>query len=97
MSTFTVKKSYRESCIKIAGTFKAGGYREPSISTQIDCYISTTEARDLATALIAEADRADEKAKKKADEAARRKAWRDREKAAGRMVEISWADAMRGR
>ena len=95
MSIFTVKKSYRESSVKIAGTFKAGGFREPSISTQIGCDISTTEARALAAALIAEADRADDVAKKKADAEARRQAWRDREKAAGRMVSMSPAEFLR--
>ncbi len=94
----TIKKAYGDSSVRIGCVFKsAHSLIAPTVAATIDCEISTTEARALAAALIAEADRADERAKKKADEETRRKAWRDREKAAGRMVEISWADAMRGR
>lgn len=56
-----------------------------SLRTKGGSNITSAEAREFAADLIAQADAADAKADKVAASEARRKAWRDREIAAGRM------------
>lgn len=79
MDKFCVKKSYRDGYVGLRFLVKDRCVRIDGGSD-----LSTTEARELATALIQEADRADAKvaSKKASDE--RRQKWRDREIAAGR-------------
>lgn len=80
MDKFCIKKSYRDGHVGLRFSVKLN-------SVKIDGWsdLSTTNARDLAKALIEEADRADAKVadKKASDE--RRQKYRDREIAAGRM------------
>lgn len=77
----SAKKSYKDGHVSVRVRLK-GGY---SLKVEGDADLTSAQARDLAKALIAEADRADAKvaAKEASDE--RRKKWRDREIAAGRI------------
>lgn len=79
------KKSYRDGCVTVTVWLKCGGYGD---SAKIDARTELTaeQARTLARALADLADQSDAKVARKAAEAARRGAWRDREIAAGRMV-----------
>lgn len=81
---FSVAKSYTDGRVTVRGTFKASGY---GASVKIECGqdITTEAARQLAGALVEAADLADAKVAKKTAEDVRRKEWRDREIAAGRM------------
>lgn len=83
MDKFSVKKSYRDGCIGLRFSLKANGWNALKVEGGSD--LPTAEARALADAIIAEADRADAKvaAKKAADE--RRQKYREREIAAGRL------------
>lgn len=89
MDKFCIKKSYRDGHVGLRFSVKASGRHGDSIRIDGGADLSTAEARDLARALIEEADRADAKiaAKKASDD--RRKKWRDREIAAGRMQVIT--------
>jgi len=64
------------------------GYYSDRVTVQGRTDMSSAEARDLAKALILEADRADAKVSAKVASDARRKKWRDREVSAGRLVLI---------
>lgn len=83
----TIKRAYAEQSVRIGVAFHAFG--GPSVSGRADGELSTADARTLAAALIAEADRADAVAAKKEATKARRDKWREREIAAGRMKVIS--------
>lgn len=80
MDKFTAKKSYRDGHVALRFSLKANYIKIDGGSD-----LSTAQARDLARALVEEADRTDAKvaAKKAAEE--RRQKWRDREVAAGRI------------
>lgn len=54
--------------------------------------LSTQQARDLAAALIEEADRSDARVEAKKASEDRRRKWRDREVAAGRMKVFNAGD-----
>ena len=58
--------------------------------------LTSAEARDLAASLVAEADRADAKVAAKTASDERRKKWRDREVAAGRLKIVSLGSLMGG-
>ena len=89
MDKFCIKKSYKDGHVGLRFSVKASGWHGDSIKIDGGSDLSTAEARDLAKALIEEADRADKKVadKKASDE--RRQKYRDREIAAGRMKVIS--------
>lgn len=89
MGTITAKKSYKDGHVKICVAMSSSGYRGDSLKVQGSADITSDQARELAQALVAEADKADAKvaARKASDE--RRKKWRDREVAAGRMKIVS--------
>lgn len=95
MGDISVKRSYRDGCVKVAVKMKASGFREDSVTVGGSCDISTDDARALATALIAEADRVDAKVVKEKASAERRAKWREREMAAGRMVSMSPAEFLK--
>jgi hypothetical protein len=87
MDKFCIKKSYRDGCVAVRFSVRGGNVRIDGGSD-----LSTADARKLAAAIIAEADRADAKvAARKASEERRQK-WRDKEIAAGRMKVISFRD-----
>jgi len=91
MDKFCIKKSYRDGHVGLRFSVKARDWHGGSININGGSDLSTAEARDLANALITEADKADAKvtAKKASDE--RRQKWRNREIAAGRMKIIGTA------
>lgn len=78
-----VKKSYKDGCVSVRVTLKAGGYGH--LKAEGDADLKSDEARALAKSLIEEADKADAKVAAKAVSAERRRKYRDREIAAGRM------------
>lgn len=85
MDKFCIKKSYRDGHVGLRFSVKASGWHGDSIRIDGGSDLSTAAARDLATALVEEANRADAKvAAQKASEERRHK-WREREIAAGRM------------
>ena len=75
-----VKKSYRDGHVALGITLN-----DRSVKVAGSTDLSTSQARDLARSLIAEADRADAKVAAKSAKEDRRKKWRDREVAAGRI------------
>lgn len=85
MKSIGAKKSYKEGHVSVRINLKARGWQSASLNVQGDMDLSSTEAREFAKELIAEADRADAKVAAKAASEARRKKWRDREVAAGRL------------
>lgn len=88
----TITKSYSDGKVTVRVTLRIRGYNEESINMQGNTTLSTVEARSLATSLVAFAAAADAKVAKKAAEEDRRKKWRDREIAAGRMKIMSWRE-----
>jgi len=81
---FVVKKAFTKGEVAVHAKLKSWSYGN-GIRIEASAQITTAQARELAAALIEYADRED--AKVAADKARedRRKAWRDREVAAGRM------------
>lgn len=61
MDKFAVKKSYRDGCVGLRFSVKANGWQGDSIKIEGGSDLRTADARDLARALIEEADRADAK------------------------------------
>ena len=76
----SVKKSYRDGHVALNVTLN-----DRSVKVIGSTDLSAAQARELAESLIAEADRADAKVAAKAAKEDRRKKWRDREIAAGRI------------
>lgn len=85
MDAISAKRSYKEGCVSVRFSLK-GGY---NLKAEGATDLTTVQARELAKALLAEADRADAKVAAKEASGARRKKWRDREIAAGRLKVIS--------
>jgi len=85
MTAISTKKSYKDGHVSVRVSLKAHGWQSDSIKIEGTTDLTTAQARDLAKSLIAEADRADAKVANKAASDERRKKWRDREVAAGRM------------
>lgn len=85
MDAISAKKSYKDGHVSVRVSLK-GGY---SLKAEGTTELTSDQARELAKALLAEADRADAKVASKEASDARRKKWRDREIAAGRMKIIS--------
>lgn len=84
MDKFCIKKSYRDGHVGLRFSMKSNSVRIDGGSD-----LSSAAARDLARALIEEADLADARvATKKASEDRRQK-WREREIAAGRLRVIA--------
>jgi hypothetical protein len=83
-------KSYRDGCVKLRVSAKSGGYGGPSIASSIDLDLKAEDAKALCQELLAEVERAEAKVAAKAAAEDRRKKWRDREIAAGRMKIISF-------
>jgi hypothetical protein len=82
------KKSFRDGRVALAITLKARGWGNDEAKISGSTELTTAQARALAQELIARADEADAKVTKKAEAQNRRRKWRDREIAAGRMVMI---------
>ena len=90
MDKFCIKKSYRDGHVGLRFSVK----RE---YTRIDggSDLTTAQARDLAKALINEADHADARSATKKAAEDRRQKWRDREIKAGRMKVFGLRELMR--
>jgi hypothetical protein len=89
MTDFSVKKSYKEGYVVLRFDVKSSGW-DPSVNVQGRANLSAAEARALASALIAEADKAAAKVAAKQASERRRQEWREREIAAGRMKVVSF-------
>lgn len=79
------KKSYKEGHVSVRIDLKSQGWQSASVNVQATTDLSSVQARELAKSLLAEADRTDAKVAAKAASEGRRKKWRDREVAAGRL------------
>lgn len=93
-SEITVIKAYQDGRVGIRVALKSWGHGA-SINMQGSTDLSSAEARELAAALIRGADETDGRVAKKAETEERRRKWRDREIASGRMVEMSAAEFFR--
>ncbi len=89
MSDIGAKKSHKDGHVSVRVVLKARGWQSDSIEVKGGTDLTTEEARELAAALLAEAERADAKVAAKAASDERRKKWRDREVAAGRLKVMS--------
>lgn len=85
MTQIGVKRSYKDGHVSVRINLKANGWKSDSINVQGGTDLTSAQARELAKSLLAEADRVDAKVAAKAASEARRKKWRDREVAAGRL------------
>lgn len=85
MGSISAKKSFKEGHVAVRVKLTARGWQSDSIVAEGSTDLTTDEARNLAAALMAAADRADAKVAAKAASDERRKKWRDREIAAGRL------------
>lgn len=92
MTGIVVRKSYKAGHVSVRIALKAHSYRADTIKIEGQTDLSSTDAREIATALIEEADRADARVAAKAASDERRQKWRDREIAAGRIKIISPTD-----
>jgi hypothetical protein len=84
--SIAAKRSNRERTVAIGVYLKCNGFGRDSARIDASTDLTTSAARSLAADLIRLADESDAKADTKAAATARRKKWRDREIAAGRMV-----------
>lgn len=84
-SAFTVSRAYSDRMVSVRFKVQTHNFGT-SIATQGSTDLSCQDARALAAALTEQAAAADLKAEKKVQADARRRAWRDREIAAGRMI-----------
>lgn len=81
----TAKRSYKDGHISVHVSLSSRGWQSDTVKVEGSADLSSDQARELAKSLVAEADRADAKVAAKAASEMRRKKWRDREVAAGRM------------
>lgn len=90
---FTVAKACESGRVRIRTRLRAGGFGS-SISVQGAADISTADARAFAADLIRQADEEDARVAKKQATEERRRKWREREIAAGRLRVMSVADVL---
>ena len=95
MDKFSIKKSYMDGHVGLRFSVKARGRHSDTIKIDGGSDLSTAAARDLAKALMEEAERADAKVAAKAASDMRRQKYREREIAAGRMKIISLDEMFR--
>lgn len=89
MDKFNITKSYKDGHVGLRFSLKARAWSGDSIRIDGGSDLSTDQARDMAKALIEQADRADASVAKKRAAEERRQKWRDREIAAGRLKIVS--------
>ena len=80
------KKSYRDGHVAVSIRLKCGGYNSDRAKIESSTELTIQQARALAQSLIDEADKAAAKVEAKAAAEDRRKKYREREIAAGRMI-----------
>ena len=88
MTENSAKKSYKEGHVSVRFDLKARGWHSASVNVHGTTDLSSAQARELAKALLVEADRSDAKVAAKTSLEERRKKWRDREVAAGRIKTV---------
>ena len=81
----TMKRSYRDGMIGVGVFSKANEYGSDTIRIDATLDVDISDARAFAAALVAEADRLEDVAAKRAAAKDRRMKWREREIAAGRI------------
>ena len=81
----TAKRSFRDGCVSITFDGEAYGHGGAHIRAKAQADVTVQQARALAASLIDLADRAHKRAADLAARAARRRKWREREAAAGRL------------
>lgn len=86
MPKISIKRAYQDGHVRVGVELKSGGYRSDDIAMKGSCEISSVEARDLAVALVTEADRVDSVMARREKHSVNRAKWQAREVAAGRMV-----------
>lgn len=96
-SKIVIARAFGKQKVRIVLSLKPSLISAGTISVQAATEISTQEAREIAAALIFEADRADAIAAKKATAELRRQKWRQREIDAGRLKIMSADDFFRRR
>jgi hypothetical protein len=94
MATISAKKSYKASHVLVRVALKARGWQADSLKVEGTMDLTVLQARELANALIKEADQAEAKVAAKSAADARREKWRDREIAAGRIKVIGLRNFM---
>ena len=82
----TVAKSSRSGHVGLTLSLRCGGWSSDSARIDASTKLTLEQARTLARELLAQADREDAKAAAKAASEERRRRWREREIAAGRMI-----------
>lgn len=80
------KKSYHAGQVGVSMRLSCGSWSSGHVKVEASADITTEQARFLAQTLTVLADAADAKVAAKPTSEDRRKKWRDREIAAGRMV-----------
>lgn len=91
ISPVTAVRSYHKGCVAVGIRLKCSGWNTDSATIKASTDLTIEQARELAQSLIQLADLAEAKIAAEAASVARRKKWRDREIAAGRMVLLgSW-------
>lgn len=90
----TVKASYRDGCVGLGIKLRCNGYGD-SARIEGSASVTADQARALAQALIAAADKEDAKVAARLEADRRRGKWRDREIAAGRMVSMTPTEFLR--
>lgn len=91
----TAKKSFKDGHVRVRVILQSGWHGD-HVKLEGTTDLTSAQARELAASLIAEADRADAKVAAKAASDERRKKWRDREVAAGRMKIVSLGSLVGG-
>ena len=87
-SPIAAKKSMKDGHVGIRATLRCNGWGADHARIDAGTDLTVAQARDLARALIDLADVAEALLAKKVATTARRKAWREREIEAGRMLMI---------
>lgn len=82
----TAKRSFQDGRVAIDVDLNVRGWGGGGVKLSARAELTTMQARALAERLLALADEADVKVEKRAASEERRKKWREREIAAGRMV-----------
>lgn len=90
------KKSYKDGHVALAIRLRSGGWGD-SVKIEGSAELTSEQARALAHSLTELADASDAKVAAKAASEDRRRKWRYREIAAGRMVQMSAREFLNGR
>ena len=93
-SKFEAKRSFHARHVKLCGAVNPYDH-SCSVRLTFAIDMNADDARALASALIAEAEKSDARYQAEVDKRDRRAKWRDREVKAGRMVNMTLGDLLR--